>query len=466
MSLEQARRGAVQLTTAAAVVAAVATLAVTFLPFLRFAYDAPRLHIVLETGNAVIALIVSYLAYGRFRVSGRARDLLLALALVVLAVANLPLTAVPSALEGDLERGSTWAGIGVRLLGTLLVAAAAFVSPDRGVAPRRAAALASAVASTVLAVVVLCLLLGDGLPMPIDREAPLGDGTVPVVAGHPLLLVTQAVGLAAYALAAVSFTRQAARVPDELLRYLGAGCAVAAFSRVNYLLFPSLYSDFVYTGDLLRLAFYVMLLRGATREIATYWAARSEAAVLEERRRMARDLHDGLTQELTYIWSQTGQLAKRPGDPVLVERISGAAGRALDESRRAIAALTRPLDEGFDAVLRQQVDQMASRYDVEATADLDALASVTPQQCEELLRITGEAFRNAVRHGRASHVAVQLNGSPLSLEIRDDGQGFDTTASNSGFGLISMRERAEGLGARFSVSSETSGGTRVKVEWP
>ena len=273
-----------------------------------------------------------------------------------------------------------------------------------------------------------------------------------------------------YGIAAVAFTRQATRTPDELFRWLGAGCVLAAFARLHYLLFPSLYLEYVYSGDLLRLGFYLFLLVGAAREIASYWQLRTRAAVLEDRRRMARDLHDGLAQELAYLWSQSRSLAGGLPDAAAVERIGGAAGRALDEARRAIAALTRPLDEPFVRVLQQVADDLATRYDVKIHTDLDPTVEFSGQHGEALVRIVTEAVRNAVRHGRPSEVDLSLSAGTRSLAITDDGRGFCTgplaAGRGGGFGLTSMRERARALGAEFTVTSIPGEGTTVRVVWP
>lgn len=459
-----------RLTLLAAGAAATATVLVTVLPFLRFAYEAPALHSVLETANGVIALLVGYLVYGRYRLRGTARDLLLALALAVLAVANAVLTAVPAALA--VESGpstSGWASIAVRLLGTLLVGASACVAPDRVVSGRTARRLLGGVLAVAALAMAVPLLLDDRLPLPLDPAERVGDGSGPLLAGHPLVLAAQVVGLVVYAFACVVFTRQAtgAGRGDELLRHLGAGCALAAGARVNYLLFPSLYSDFVYTGDVLRFAFYALLLRGATREIRTYWESLSYTAVLEDRRRLARDLHDGLTQELTYIWSQSRLLPA--GDPV-ADRINGAAARALDEARTAIAALTRTTTGSFAEVLRQSVDGLSGRYGAAGDVTVDGRVEPTPEQADAVLRIVAEAFRNATRHGAAGRVSVEVTAPPLVVLIRDDGTGFSrsapvTSPAGGGFGLTSMRERAEGLGATFDLRSQVGAGTTVEVRW-
>ena len=466
----QRRLSPIRLTLLSAVAALVTTVAVSVLPFVRFAYKAPALHIVLETLAAVTALLVSFLALGRFRQSRRVQELLLALALGVVAVANLLLAAIPTALNlgGDTELGR-WAPLVLRLLGTSLLAAAALTPLHRVAASRRTARWAAAAVGVVAVVLVLGLTLVDRLPAALPPSADLEDSNRPLIIGHPLVLAAQVAGGLLYATAAVAFTRQATRTGDELIRWLGAGCVFAACARVNYFLFPSLYSEYVYTGDLLRLVFFLFLLVGAGKEITSFWQARSHAAVLEERRRMARDLHDGLAQELSYIWSQSQRLARRSEDAQAAERIGGAAGRALDEARRAIDALTRLDDQPFDQVLQRSVDDLASRYDVKVTTDLAADAAVSPQHCEALLRIVGEAVRNAARHGRARHVRVTLRNVPLELSVQDDGAGFTPATANSehgGFGLISMRERAEALGARFSIDSTAGEGTHVRVRWP
>ncbi|HWH29212.1 MAG TPA: hypothetical protein VNU26_09670, partial [Mycobacteriales bacterium] len=108
----------------ALVAAVLATGVVVLVPAVHFAYRARSLHVALETANAVIALLVAYLLYGRFRASARLQELLLVLALATVAVANLVLTALPAALPGTEDLGG-WAPLAVRLVGTLLLTAAA-----------------------------------------------------------------------------------------------------------------------------------------------------------------------------------------------------------------------------------------------------------------------------------------------------------------------------------------------------
>lgn len=174
-----------------------------------------------------------------------------------------------------------------------------------------------------------------------------------------------------------------------------------------------------------------------------FWEWQAHDAVLDERRRLARDLHDGLT----YICSQSRLLDR--ADPV-GDRINSAAARPIDETRTAIAALTRPSDTPFGDVLGACVEGLSSRYGAAGSVHLADALAVSPAQAVAILRITAEAFRNAVRHGGAAAAEVRLTAAPVLLSIRDDGAGFDSlrsVATPGGFGLTSMRERAEALGA-------------------
>jgi signal transduction histidine kinase len=446
-------------------------VAVTALPFVRFAYRAPGLHVVLETANALIALLVAYLVLGRFRQDRRTQELLLVLAMCSVAVANLVLTAVPYAVTiGNGEEFSRWAGLVIRLLGTLLLVAAALTPPARRVRRHGARLAVLTLGALTLAAGAVGIAFGDRLPPTVDPAVSLIDGTAPSLVAHPVVLAVQALGALLYAVAAIAFTRQTGRTGDELMRWVAAGCVLAATARIHYLLFPSLYSEYVYTGDLLRLGFYVLMLVGAAREIRSYWEDRARAAVLEDRRRMARDLHDGLTQELAYISSQTHKLTARPDDPATVQRIGAAAGRAMDEARLAIAALTRPVGTPFPEALQQVVDDMAHRHDVKIVTDLAPTAQLDPVQSEIVLRIVGEAVLNAARHGSATRIDVRLTASPLCLSVTDDGRGFVAPAPSDtgagGFGITSMRERAAGLGGTLTITSEPGEGTTVQVSLP
>ena len=120
------------------------------------------------------------------------------------------------------------------------------------------------------------------------------------------------------------------RLGDEFFGWLAIAAVLAAASHVNYLLYPAINSQWLYAGDLFRFAFYAVLLVGSMREIWSYWHALSRAAVLEERQRIACDLHDGVAQELAYLARNldtlSGAADEELPDPVAPRRGARATG--------------------------------------------------------------------------------------------------------------------------------------------
>jgi signal transduction histidine kinase len=306
----------------------------------------------------------------------------------------------------------------------------------------------------------------DQLPVALP-DLPPASAQRPIITGHPAVLGAQAVTALSFMAASVAFAVQAARREDELLRWLGPALALGAFARVNYLLFPSLYSDWLYTGDILRTGSYLVLLVGAAREIGQYWSAHARAAVLDDRRRLARELHDGVVQELAYIRSEAHDLSS-PGRGS--EQIVASCDRALDEARAAIDALGRDEDEDLSFVLHQAARQVAERYDGHLEVDLDDSVTADAEQRHALVRITREAVSNALRHGKPDRVYIQVARDPdgRRLVVLDDGEGFDVDtvqSRSSGYGLTSMRDRARALPGSLIIQSKQGRGTEVTVRW-
>ena len=292
----------------------------------------------------------------------------------------------------------------------------------------------------------------------------------PLSAGPLPLLAAQAFGLFVYAAAAVGFTRRAERRRDELMLWLAIGAVLAAISRWNYLVYPSLYSPWLYTGDAFRLASYTVLWLGAAREIGSYWRTRAENAVFEERRRLARDLHDGVAQELGFIATRARALEEESDGGTEMRVLASAAERALDESRRAIVALTTSTDEPLEAAVAQAAEEVAGRVGARVRLELERDVRVPAPTREALIRIVREAVSNAARHGGAATIRVELaNGDGTLLRIVDDGVGFDPEgphANNGGFGLVSMRERARAVGGELRIESVPNRGTSVELVLP
>jgi signal transduction histidine kinase len=449
-----------RLTLATALVCAVATAIVVTVPGVRFAYRLPELHIALETAATLAALLAAYLVYGRLRRSSRLDDLLLAAGLLVLGGTNLCFSALPAAIAGgEPTEAASWAAAAGRSVGSVLLVAAAYAGPRRVRGHGRK--LAWAVLVPLALIAVSAAVFESRLPAAVEAHLSPDDTRHPQIDGHPTVLAVQALAATLYFLAAVGFTRRAARSGDDLMRWFGVACTLAAFSRVNYLLYPSLYSQWVYTGDAFRLLFHLIVLLAAAREISVYWSTAAEAAILEERRRIARDLHDGLAQELAYV---RRNLAELDEEQPAAARASAGVARALAESRRAIAALTEPLDEPADRVLERVAYEAARRAGGSVRLDLERDVALEPERREMLVRIASEAIANALRHSGTNVVHVALsNGSGVRLRVSDAGRGFDPHSPTTGFGLVSMRERAAAAGGTLEISSQPGRGTNVEL---
>jgi signal transduction histidine kinase len=267
--------------------------------------------------------------------------------------------------------------------------------------------------------------------------------------------------------ASIAFAYRSSRFNDPLLRWAAPAFSLAGFARVNYMLFPEVHTEWLYAGDAFRTACYLLLLVGAMREIRQHWNAQAGAAVLEDRRRLARELHDGVIQELAFIKSQSLTLSNGSDTPA---RIVAACNRALDEARAALHALGQTGDEPLGLVLHRAAKDLADRHAVDLEIDLDDSIDAGPEQQHALLRITREAVSNAVRHGGAQRVRIRLarSGGRRCLTVQDDGNGFDLAAALStatGYGLTSMRERAELLPGAFAIHSQSGEGSVVTVTW-
>lgn len=452
---------------AAALISAVATALITFIPGLQFAYRQHDLHIGFETAAALIGLLATFLLFGRFRRSRRLEDLDLFFALALFAFSNLFLAALPAMLTGAPPGAfPTWAALVGRLLGTMALAAAAF-APRRWLrVSTRTDVVALVWPFAVLAVTAILIgLLAPGLPTGVEAQLSPEESRRPRLVGHPAVLAVQLGSMVLFAVAALGFLWRSRRRGDELMGWLAIASVFGAFARLNYFLYPSLYTEWVYSGDAFRLLFYAVVLVAALREIASYRQDASQAAVLGERGRIARDLHDGLAQELAYVCRN---LKRLDGDDPFVARASRGAERALAEARRAIAVLSDDLEQPVDVALTNAARSVAEREGAAVSLALATDVRVAPEQREALIRIASEAITNAVRHGGADLVRVELEGGTRTrLRIIDMGTGFDPealeTRASDRFGLVSMRERALALGGELTVTSRPGRGAEVEV---
>jgi signal transduction histidine kinase len=200
-----------------------------------------------------------------------------------------------------------------------------------------------------------------------------------------------------------------------------------------------------------------------------------ELAVLEERTRLARELHDSVTQSLYSLlllsegWRRTANADGKEYVEDYLRRIGEITQQALKEMRLLIHEL-RPLaleEVGLHGALLRRLDAVEKRAGVDARILADDLVKLAPQVEEGLYRIAQEALNNALKHADAESVIVRLgaDNGHLVLEVTDDGRGFDPAAVDhvGGMGLASMHDRARALGGSLTISSVPRRGTTVRV---
>ncbi|MGI8999575.1 MAG: sensor histidine kinase, partial [Candidatus Limnocylindria bacterium] len=345
--------------------------------------------------------------------------------------------------------------------------------------------------AVVLALFTVAAFAQDALPSlapPSVLDTLAADPTValPLAAAPALVVIQSLIGagfLAAAVLALQSFQRSG-RASDALL---AAGLLIAAFSQVHSALHPGSYSGVVTIADLLRLAFYALLLigvvaerredlaelRAATMEVRRLAQAEFAAAALEERARLAREIHDGLAQDLWYAKLKPSRMAQVPGFPQDARQLNNEVGDAIDtalgEARDAVAAMRQGAESGpLLDILGRQVDDFADRFALRAELNSNGpLPELGARAQAELLRIVHEALTNVRKHADATvvRIDVRTNGE-LTLAVTDNGRGFRPESAPPGFGLESMRQRAGIIGARLTVASEPHNGTRVEIRMP
>jgi signal transduction histidine kinase len=443
-----------------ALVSGAATVIVALVPGPHFRYHWPALHVALESGASLIALLAAFLVVGRLRRCPWLDELILACALAVLALSNLFFVTVPSMLSPGPRQLTSWASLAGSLIGALLFTLAAFVPRRRLSGPRLALAAGAAG-------VIAAGMLAAATTRVFAERSPLRLVTAPEAArlhAYPVPPAVQLIAAVAYGLAVAGYFRRSRQLNDEFLGWLGLAAVLAAASGVNYFLYPALDYGSAWLAEAFRLSFYAVLLVGSMREIFSYWSALSNAAVAEERRRIARDLHDGLAQELAYL-SRNLDSVGGSTDQETLGRLRRAVERAQLESRRAVRALAAPAGQALDVALAEAAGELAHRFHLEVEYDFAYNVRLTAASEEALVRIACEAVTNAARHSGAHRVCLSLtrDGPHVRLRVSDTGCGFDPTGRKGGFGLISMRERAQSVGGELRISSSPGCGTDVEA---
>jgi len=478
---------------------AILTSLVVTLPIVLPALVNDRFDITIVTAGMLVSGAVAALDWARGRVAHDPAALLRSSAFAVLALLNgmaltVALIGADAAVGASLDDPGQLpliADIAARGTAAALLVVAGWAALSRRTPTLRPWLVLIGPALGVGVLIVLGALFQDRLPMLAPQEALdaiSANPTAPLPPGSaPILVVAQSAIGASFIVAALlahRAYRRSGRAGDALL---AAGFLIAAFSQVHSAIHPGSYTSVVTTGDFLRLAFYVVLLvgvvvdsrddlaelRAATMEVRRLAEAEFAAATLEERARLAREIHDGLAQDLWYAklkQSRLAQIAAFDGEPKqLSEEVASAIDDALAEARHAIAAMRGGSESGplFD-LLERQVDDFSDRFAVRAELSrAGPEPEIGMRARAEVLRIVQEALNNVRKHADATVVRVSVaSDNDLRIAVVDNGRGFRPDAVDGGFGLDSMRQRAALIGATLSISSKPQDGSRMELVLP
>lgn len=201
-----------------------------------------------------------------------------------------------------------------------------------------------------------------------------------------------------------------------------------------------------------------------------------QIAVQEERGRLARELHDSVTQSLyslTLLAEGRRRLlssGRAEGIDEALQELSQLGQQALREMRLLVHELRPPLLEqkGLLGALHQRLNAVEKRAGIDVRLTTDTLIDLPPAVEEGFYRIAQEALNNALKHAAATAITILLrtNEQQVTLEVSDNGVGFDPTASNRGIGLHSISERTAKLGGQLTLLSAPGQGTTIRVQAP
>jgi signal transduction histidine kinase len=423
----------------------------------------------LEAMAAMVLTLIAAVLWGRVRRVPTRRHLLLFTALCTLALDNLVAAVLTGGFDSlSANRFATWAATLNGLIAVVLLAGAAWLPDERLAAPRRAfvtvlAAVLTLVSTTMLAVWLLRNVLPGAF---VTRPEEPGDVTL--LSDHPSLYVIEMVTAAAWAVAAVLFAQVARRTLDELTWWLALASVLACASSVNYALFPSHFTELLYLGDYFFLLAVAALLVGSVREIGAAEAALVDRALYLERRRIAREMHDGVAQELAIVSTQTHHIRSHPEALHSgLQRIQESVERAMDDARTAIRHLSGPVDESLAAEISTAALVITEREGARLVLDLDERVAVPRDVRLALVHVTQDAVAAAVRGAAAGEVQVALhqNGATV-LSIIDDGAACEPGVRASGSSMTSIRERVDRLAGSLGVTPREGGGLTVEVTVP
>jgi signal transduction histidine kinase len=475
------------------------TLIAFLTPYVRVAFLNERLDLIINTVATLGAGAIAALAWARYRITAEGRAFYRAAAFLTLAAVNASVMAV-LAMDRGLELGFSLDDPGplpilsfvlARFVAAALLLIGGLAAFRHAAMSRRTAALL-VLAPAVLTLALLAIVRRSELTLPLSPEALRQLQQVP---GEPLQLSGLTTGLLAVQLvigamflgAAWLAYRSTIRDRRPADAYLAIGFVLAAFSQVHSAANPGSYAELVTTGDLLRLGFYGTLLAGvivqSRSDVREIEAANAELrllrdsevnrALLEERGRLAREMHDGLAQDLWYARLKQGRLAQLvegEEERALARDVMDAIDMGISDSRQAVMAMRAgSTDAPLLEIVGRYVEDFGDRFALDVRFESSGETPELPARVQaEVLRIVQEALNNVRKHADATVVRVGASvvDSRLQISVADNGRGFAVEQPKDGYGLVSMRERAELIGATLQVASAVRDGTRVSLVLP
>ena len=484
------------------VVLGAVTLALVVDHRLVFAVGRPSLDLALDTSSAIVALAVAIVGFVRAREALDAPALYDGAAFLLLAVAN---TAHIGLAVAGLDSGAGLdpasatvaplyaAGLVRDGSALLLLAGALPVLRSRRYSPRQR--IAVLVLPTVV-VGALCLAVAATASeriAPAELAAMTGErvaGTALQLPGGAPTVALNLVAVVLLATAAIVRPTVAGGVVPPI--WLAGALTIATFGALHSLLGPAPYAGIVTTADVMQLAFYGTLFtalqatrgselrhaREADDRRRRYHQADVAAAATSERLRLARELHDGVVQDLLAVrhdldaaTAGTRTAGNEPAADTPMRRAAQGLETAISDARRTIDQL-RSGATGSTCLAEELAARpraFSERYGHTIDLRVDpALATVCGARATEVLRIVDEVLANVHRHADATTVRIAATraGDELILTVVDNGRGFVAEHTQPGQGIIGMLERAELLGGRLTIQSAIGEGTQVRLFAP
>ncbi len=420
-------------------------------PSLRDPYDLPQLRLVLTALYAMGGGLIVLLTATRFAVEGRRYDLMLCFGFTVSSLSWVVFAIGPTVVDRSENGAESWAALGGVLAGWAVLAVAPFV---RGGTERRFIGLADA--AFAAGVCLLAIWFGTRAAR-LPRLDPSGGVVPPLRSG--VLGVLALVNL----VAVIGFADRYRRKKEDLDRWLALGATLTLFASLDFLFERVVAVRDVTQGDFLRLIAYGVLVVGVWRAIHESEVGR---AIAEERARVAREIHDGLSQYLFAVSTHASMLEAGADPAETIPKLKAAVQAAQAEARFATLALSSASGRAqFDAALRRYVDFLTADGELEVELDIDTGVRLAPDEQIEVFRIVQEGLANARKHAHARRawVSIGRRGPERLVSVRDEGDGFEPSRDEGGQGLGNMRQRAAAIGGAFSLRTSPGRGTALEV---